>query len=42
MTLDPTLAQFIATGFLIWLSGYGVGIVWRHFRQIMEKATRGA
>lgn len=42
MTLDSALLEFIANGFLIWLSGYGVGIIWRHFRQVMEKATRGA
>lgn len=41
MTLDPTLAQFIASGALIWLVGYGVGITWRFVRQVFEKASRG-
>jgi len=39
--IEPGIEMFIAGGFLVWLVGYGSGTVFRHTRQIFEKASRG-
>lgn len=38
--MDMGISEFIAAGVIAWLSGYGAGLVYRYFRQIMEKASR--
>lgn len=40
--MDPVIALYIAGGLLVWLVGYGSGTVFRHTRQILEKASRGS